>query len=81
MFSVLSSSPITTKRPANKARGGGLTSPPRQYISPKLLQDYPYLTPIIKEIESESRERGDLESMVIQKKQANKVAEHGHESH
>lgn len=43
--------------------------------------DYEYLTPIIKEIESESRERGDLESMVIQKRQANKPAEDAHGSH
>lgn len=43
--------------------------------------DYPYLTPIIKEIESESRERGDLESMVIEKRKANKPADEAHGSH
>ncbi|KAG7004840.1 DNA-3-methyladenine glycosylase [Physcia stellaris] len=37
--------------------------------------DVLYLTPIIKEIEAESRERGDLESMVITKREANKPAE------
>lgn len=31
-------------------------------------EDYLYLTPIIKQIEQESRERGDLDSMVVSKK-------------
>ncbi|KAI4116116.1 MAG: hypothetical protein Q9206_005553 [Seirophora lacunosa] len=31
-------------------------------------EDYLYLTPIIKQIEQESRERGDLDSMVVNKK-------------
>ncbi|KAL8972983.1 MAG: hypothetical protein Q9183_000235 [Haloplaca sp. 2 TL-2023] len=31
-------------------------------------EDYLYLTPIIKEIEQENRERGDLEAMVVSKK-------------
>jgi len=30
-------------------------------------QDYPYLSPIIKEIEAEKRERMDLDAMVIKK--------------
>ncbi|KAL8914426.1 MAG: hypothetical protein Q9171_000931 [Xanthocarpia ochracea] len=34
--------------------------------------DYLYLTPYIKEIEAESRERGDLEAMVVNKKKNNK---------
>lgn len=33
-------------------------------------QDYPYLEPIIKEIEAERSEREDLESMIIKKKTA-----------
>ena len=32
------------------------------------LQDIAYLSPIIKEIESESKERDDLEAMVVSKK-------------
>ena len=35
------------------------------------LQDYPYLSPIIKEITAEQTEREDLESMVINKRKAN----------
>ncbi|KAL8853232.1 MAG: hypothetical protein Q9221_001966 [Calogaya cf. arnoldii] len=34
--------------------------------------DYLYLTPYIKEIEAESRERGDLEAMVVNKRKQNK---------
>ncbi|KAL8778604.1 MAG: hypothetical protein Q9213_007348 [Squamulea squamosa] len=34
--------------------------------------DYLYLTPYIKEIEAESRERGDLEAMVVNKRKNNK---------
>ncbi|KAL8681524.1 MAG: hypothetical protein Q9224_000314 [Gallowayella concinna] len=34
--------------------------------------DYLYLTPYIKEIEAESRERGDLEAMVVKKRKENK---------
>lgn len=33
-----------------------------------LSQDRPYLTPIIDEIESEMKERADLEAMKVQKK-------------
>ena len=32
------------------------------------MQDYAYLSPIIKEIESESKERDDLEAMIINKR-------------
>ncbi|KAL8813371.1 MAG: hypothetical protein Q9223_000714 [Gallowayella weberi] len=35
-------------------------------------EDYLYLTPYIKEIEAESRERGDLEAMVVKKRKQNK---------
>lgn len=35
-------------------------------------QDYLYLTPYIKEIEAETRERGDLEAMVVNKRKQNK---------
>lgn len=35
-------------------------------------QDYLYLTPYIKEIEAESRERGDLEAMIVNKRKQNK---------
>ncbi|KAL9014979.1 MAG: hypothetical protein Q9173_000392 [Seirophora scorigena] len=35
-------------------------------------EDYLYLTPIIKQIEQESRERGDLDSMVVNKKKKEK---------
>ena len=35
------------------------------------MQDHPYLTKYIEEIESEMAEREDLESMVITKRQAN----------
>ncbi|KAL8795695.1 MAG: hypothetical protein Q9195_001933 [Heterodermia aff. obscurata] len=38
-------------------------------------EDYPYLSPLIEEIEAEERERGDLESMVITKRKADKPAE------
>ena len=34
------------------------------------LQDYLYLTPIIKEIEAEVQERDDLEAMVVKKRKA-----------
>ncbi|KAL8901556.1 MAG: hypothetical protein Q9180_000759 [Flavoplaca navasiana] len=34
--------------------------------------DYLYLTPYIKEIEAESRERGDLEAMIVHKRNQNK---------
>ncbi|KAI4278113.1 MAG: hypothetical protein LQ337_001257 [Flavoplaca oasis] len=33
--------------------------------------DYLYLTPYIKEIEAESRERGDLEAMIVHKRNQN----------
>ncbi|KAL8727383.1 MAG: hypothetical protein Q9166_006055 [cf. Caloplaca sp. 2 TL-2023] len=36
-------------------------------------EDYLYLTPYIKEIEAESRERGDLEAMVVNKRKNNKA--------
>ncbi|KAI4185412.1 MAG: hypothetical protein L6R41_004158 [Letrouitia leprolyta] len=36
-------------------------------------EDYLYLTPIIKEIEQESRERGDLDSMVVTRKKKDKL--------
>lgn len=35
-------------------------------------QDYLYLSPIIKEIEQENRERGDLEAMVVNNKKKSK---------
>ncbi|KAL8802579.1 MAG: hypothetical protein Q9182_003744 [Xanthomendoza sp. 2 TL-2023] len=35
-------------------------------------EDYLYLTPYIREIEAESRERGDLEAMVVKKRKQNK---------
>ncbi|KAL9006431.1 MAG: hypothetical protein Q9188_000836 [Gyalolechia gomerana] len=35
-------------------------------------EDYLYLTPIIKQIEQESRERGDLDSMVVSRKKKDK---------
>jgi ubiquinol-cytochrome c reductase subunit 7 len=35
------------------------------------LQDYPYLTNIIEDIEAEMKEREDLEAMIIQKRKAN----------
>ncbi|KAL8842879.1 MAG: hypothetical protein Q9205_001267 [Flavoplaca limonia] len=34
--------------------------------------DYLYLTPYIKEIEAESRERGDLEAMIVHRRNQNK---------
>ncbi|KAL8674271.1 MAG: hypothetical protein Q9168_001338 [Polycauliona sp. 1 TL-2023] len=34
--------------------------------------DYLYLTPYIKEIEAESKERGDLEAMIVNKRKQNK---------
>ncbi|KAL8953792.1 MAG: hypothetical protein Q9222_000357 [Ikaeria aurantiellina] len=36
-------------------------------------EDYLYLTPIIKDIEAESRERGDLEAMVVNKRKQHKI--------
>lgn len=36
------------------------------------MQDYQYLTPIIEEIEAESKERDDLEAMVVSKRKAMK---------
>ncbi|KAL8695319.1 MAG: hypothetical protein Q9218_000218 [Villophora microphyllina] len=36
-------------------------------------EDYLYLTPIIKEIEQENRERGDLEAMVVKNKKKSKA--------
>jgi len=33
-------------------------------------QDYPYLSPIIKEIEAEAKERADLEALTITKRKA-----------
>jgi hypothetical protein len=33
-----------------------------------VLQDYEYLSPIIKEIEAAAKERADLESMKVQRK-------------
>ncbi|MCJ1374695.1 Cytochrome b-c1 complex subunit 7 [Loxospora ochrophaea] len=42
--------------------------PKDQHTRPE--DDYLYLTPIIKEIEAESRERDDLESMVVSKKKS-----------
>lgn len=38
-----------------------------------LCQDVPYLQPIIRQIEAERNEREDLESMVIQRRSANKT--------
>lgn len=40
------------------------------------MQDYPYLTNYIQEIETEMAEREDLESMVISKRQTNANAGH-----
>lgn len=34
----------------------------------RAVQDFAYLSPIIKEIESESKERDDLEAMVVGKR-------------
>ncbi|KAL8983284.1 MAG: hypothetical protein Q9177_005019 [Variospora cf. flavescens] len=39
-------------------------------------EDYLYLTPIIKQIEQESRERGDLDSMVVNKKKKDEPQNH-----
>ncbi|GAB7342068.1 hypothetical protein MBLNU457_g0350t1 [Dothideomycetes sp. NU457] len=39
--------------------------PPAEQTKPE--DDYPYLSPIIKEIEAEKRERMDLDAMVIKK--------------
>jgi hypothetical protein len=36
--------------------------------STNVLQDYEYLSPIIKEIEAAAKERADLESMKVQRK-------------
>ncbi|KAL8941605.1 MAG: hypothetical protein Q9211_001754 [Gyalolechia sp. 1 TL-2023] len=36
-------------------------------------EDYLYLTPIIKQIEQESRERNDLDSMVVSRKEKDKL--------
>ncbi|KAI9752603.1 MAG: hypothetical protein M4579_005551 [Chaenotheca gracillima] len=41
--------------------------PKEQQTPPE--QDYPYLLPIIQEIEAESRERDDLESMSVKKRE------------
>ena len=42
-----------------------------------LVQDYPYLEPIVKEVMAEQTEREDLESMVINKrKQTGKAKAH-----
>ena len=42
-----------------------------------LVQDYPYLEPIVKEVMAEQTEREDLESMVINKrKQTGKAKGH-----
>ena len=40
--------------------------PKEQHTKPE--EDYQYLSPIIKEIEAEARERADLESLSIKKK-------------
>ena len=40
------------------------------------MQDFPYLTKYIEEIETEMAEREDLESMVISKRQSNANASH-----
>jgi ubiquinol-cytochrome c reductase subunit 7 len=42
------------------------------------LQDVPYLTHLIQDIESEMAEREDLEAMVITKRQKNASAPSGH---
>lgn len=41
------------------------TTPPDTNDSSQ--QDYPYLSPLIEEIEAEMKEREDLESMVVRK--------------
>ena len=66
---MLSCPPIAAQGSANKARRGEshlilLPSVTEAYFS----QDYEYLSPIIKEIESESKERDDLEAMVVSKR-------------
>lgn len=38
-------------------------------------QDYAYLSPIIEEIEAESKERDDLEAMVVNKRKAKRAAQ------
>ncbi|KAL8866906.1 MAG: hypothetical protein Q9198_008715 [Flavoplaca austrocitrina] len=44
--------------------------PKDQQTNPE--DDYLYLTPYIKEIEAESRERGDLEAMIVHRRNQNK---------
>jgi hypothetical protein len=45
------------------------SSPLRTKLSLTIyVQDYPYLSPIIKEIEAEAKERADLENLSITKK-------------
>jgi len=65
---VLSRPPASPTSGADKARRG---TPPRSIIATTYIlieyQDYPYLSPIIKEIEAEKRERMDLDAMVVKK--------------
>lgn len=52
----------------------GHTPPTRMRTNLTTGQDYPYLTPIIEEIEAEMQERHDLEEMVVAKRKAKKEA-------
>ncbi len=45
-------------------------------LEANIMQDFPYLTKYIEEIETEMAEREDLESMVISKRQSNAKASH-----
>ena len=66
---MLSYPPTATQGSANEAGGGDAQPKPLPFIiEAYALQDYAYLSPIIKEIESESRERDDLEAMVVSKR-------------
>lgn len=62
----------------DQARGGTSDHDPPNLWSAGAdhLQDYPYLTEYIKEIETEMAEREDLEAMVITKRQSNANAGH-----
>jgi ubiquinol-cytochrome c reductase subunit 7 len=69
---VLGCASIAPKAPVDQARRGMWTcaAPAVPTIVPGLTtspQDYPYLSPIISEIEKEVGEREDLESMQITK--------------
>lgn len=67
---VLCIPPASAQGRVDQARRGERIAESRMLIT-DVLQDTPYLSVVIKEIEAEMKEREDLESMIVQKRNQN----------